>query len=183
MRVNTRYLNSTRGTSLCTLYLHVWQVRVTVGDSGLCCCTCVTSLKDELPCHRSQSETWTTDSSECQGRICNSYRSIVGRIVVRIQSRPDSQVTSHSKTWTTDSSEIELKIRPETFSSQNILVKPHCPSLVSVYSVCACVRACVSEWGYVGVCVCGIEWLSVWVWMSEWVNEWVSDCITFIAAS
>ena len=26
---------------LCTLYLHKCQVRVTVGDSGLCCCTCV----------------------------------------------------------------------------------------------------------------------------------------------
>ena len=29
---------------ICTLYLHVCQVRVTVGDSGLCCCTCVTSF-------------------------------------------------------------------------------------------------------------------------------------------
>ena len=28
--------------SLCTLYLHACLVRVTVGDSGLCCCTCVT---------------------------------------------------------------------------------------------------------------------------------------------
>ena len=28
--------------SLRTLYLHACQVRVTVGDSGLCCCTCVT---------------------------------------------------------------------------------------------------------------------------------------------
>ena len=28
--------------SLCTLYLHACQVRVTVGDSGLCSCTCVT---------------------------------------------------------------------------------------------------------------------------------------------
>ena len=27
--------------SLCTLYLHACQVRVTTGDSGLCCCTCV----------------------------------------------------------------------------------------------------------------------------------------------
>ena len=27
---------------LYTLYLHTCQVRVTVGDSGLCCCTCVT---------------------------------------------------------------------------------------------------------------------------------------------
>ena len=30
--------------SLCTLYLHACQVRVTVGDSGLCCCNCVTSF-------------------------------------------------------------------------------------------------------------------------------------------
>ena len=35
-RVNTRYI------SLCTLYLHTCQVRVTVGDSGLCCCICDT---------------------------------------------------------------------------------------------------------------------------------------------
>ena len=28
--------------SLCTLHLHACQVRVTVGDSSLCCCTCVT---------------------------------------------------------------------------------------------------------------------------------------------
>ena len=27
---------------LCTLYLHAWQMRITVGDSGLCCSTCVT---------------------------------------------------------------------------------------------------------------------------------------------
>ena len=27
--------------SLLTLYLHACEVRVTVGDSGLCCCTCV----------------------------------------------------------------------------------------------------------------------------------------------
>ena len=33
MHVNTRYINSNRGTS------SNW---VTVGDSGLCCCTCVT---------------------------------------------------------------------------------------------------------------------------------------------
>ena len=31
--------------SLCTLYLHACQVRVTVGDSGLCCCACVTTFK------------------------------------------------------------------------------------------------------------------------------------------
>ena len=29
----------TRWWSLCTLYLHACQVRVTTGDSGLCCCT------------------------------------------------------------------------------------------------------------------------------------------------
>ena len=31
--------------SLCTLYLHACQVRVTVGGLGLCCCVCVTSFK------------------------------------------------------------------------------------------------------------------------------------------
>ena len=49
IRVNASNINCIRGTSmyiwwsLCTLlYLHACQVRVTVGDSGLCCCTCVT---------------------------------------------------------------------------------------------------------------------------------------------
>ena len=28
--------------SLCTLYVPICRVRVTIGDSGLCCCTCVT---------------------------------------------------------------------------------------------------------------------------------------------
>ena len=60
MRVNTyTCINSTRGASsyhsyhlrmylwwiVCTLYLHACQVRVTVGDLGLCCCTCVTYFK------------------------------------------------------------------------------------------------------------------------------------------
>ena len=31
--------------SLCTLYLLVCQVRVTVGNSGLCCCVCVMSFE------------------------------------------------------------------------------------------------------------------------------------------
>ena len=33
--------------SLCTLYLHTCQVKVTVGDSGLCC-ACVTSFEHSL---------------------------------------------------------------------------------------------------------------------------------------
>ena len=34
--------------SLCTLYLHACQVRVTVGDSGLCCCICVMYIERQL---------------------------------------------------------------------------------------------------------------------------------------
>ena len=34
--------------SWCTLYLHACQMRVTLGDSGLCCCTCVTYFKCQL---------------------------------------------------------------------------------------------------------------------------------------
>ena len=55
MHVNTRYIHLTRGTSwwsLCTLYLHTCQVGVTVGDSGLGCCTCVTCFERWLtPLH------------------------------------------------------------------------------------------------------------------------------------
>ena len=32
---------------LCTLYLPACQVRVIVGDSGFCCCVCVTSFERE----------------------------------------------------------------------------------------------------------------------------------------
>ena len=48
MHVNTRYqwfiglcTNGVLWWSSCTLYLHACQVRVTVGYSSLCCCTCV----------------------------------------------------------------------------------------------------------------------------------------------
>ena len=34
--------------SLCTLNLFACQVRVTVGDSGLCCCVCVTSFERSI---------------------------------------------------------------------------------------------------------------------------------------
>ena len=34
--------------SLCTLYLHARQVRVTVGDTDLCCCVCVTYFERYL---------------------------------------------------------------------------------------------------------------------------------------
>ena len=44
IRVNTRYINS-RGGVYVPCILHACQVRVTVGDSGLCCCTCVTYLE------------------------------------------------------------------------------------------------------------------------------------------
>ena len=30
------------------MYLHACQVRVTVGNSGLCCCTCVAYFEDSL---------------------------------------------------------------------------------------------------------------------------------------
>ena len=50
MRVNTRYRNPTRWRSLCTLYLLACQVRVTIGDVGLCCCVCVTfSIANSFP--------------------------------------------------------------------------------------------------------------------------------------
>ena len=45
---------------------------------------------------------------------------------------------------------LPSKANSRHFSSQNISVKPHCPSLLSVCTVRACVRACVR----VCVCVC-----------------------------
>ena len=34
--------------SLCAVYLHACQVRVTVGNSGLCCCTCIMYFECQL---------------------------------------------------------------------------------------------------------------------------------------
>ena len=31
----------------CTLYLHAGQVRVTIGDSGLCCCICIMYISSD----------------------------------------------------------------------------------------------------------------------------------------
>ena len=45
---------------------------------------------------------------------------------------------------------LPSKVNSRHFSSQNISVKPHCPSLPSVWTVCVCV--CVCE--CVCVCVC-----------------------------
>ena len=44
--------------SLCTLYLHACQVRVTIGDSGLCCCTCFVfqALTNSLVCWRAKQQ-------------------------------------------------------------------------------------------------------------------------------
>ena len=42
------YLRMYSRWSSCTLYLHACQVRVTVGDSVLCCCVCVTSFESWL---------------------------------------------------------------------------------------------------------------------------------------
>ena len=43
------------------------------------------------------------------------------------------------------------KVSSRHFSSQNISVKPHCPSLPSVCTVCVCVCVCVRA--YVRACV------------------------------
>ena len=53
MRVNTKYMNSARGTfsrhiNFTAGCSRPCQVRVTVGDSGLCCCVCVTFFERRL---------------------------------------------------------------------------------------------------------------------------------------
>ena len=61
--------------SLCTLYLHICQGRVATGDSGLCCCTCVTSFKHVLVLHehlgpQSVSDFYTVNIlNRLQGRL------------------------------------------------------------------------------------------------------------------
>ena len=53
--------------SLCTLYLLACQVRVTVGDSGLCCCTCYVfrALINSLVCWREEDVRDTHQVTEC----------------------------------------------------------------------------------------------------------------------
>ena len=49
---------------------------------------------------------------------------------------------------------LPSKANSRHFSSQNISVKPHCPSLPSVCTVYVCVRACVRAYMCVRACVC-----------------------------
>ena len=45
VKLKVKHFEDVPLVELCTLYLHACQVRVTVGDSGLCCCTCVTHFE------------------------------------------------------------------------------------------------------------------------------------------
>ena len=45
------------------------------------------------------------------------------------------------------------KANSRHFSSQNISIKPHCPSLLSVCTVCVCVHACTRAFMHVCVCI------------------------------
>ena len=49
---------------------------------------------------------------------------------------------------------VPSKVNSRHFSSQNISVKPQCPSLPSVCTVCVCVCACVRACVRACVCVC-----------------------------
>ena len=51
---------------------------------------------------------------------------------------------------------LPSKVSSWHFSSQNISVKPHCPALPSVCTVCVCVCVCVCVRERVCVCVCHI---------------------------
>ena len=71
---------------------------------------------------------------------------------------------------------LPSKVNSRHFSSQNISVKPHCPSLPSVCTVCvrvcacACVRACVRACVHVCVCIFCIimlEHLSIYLLFSS----------------
>ena len=49
---------------------------------------------------------------------------------------------------------LPSKANSRHFFSQNISVKPHCPSLLSVCTVCVCVCVCVCVRACVRACVC-----------------------------
>ena len=49
---------------------------------------------------------------------------------------------------------LPSKVNSRHFSSQNISVKPHCPSLPSICTVCVCVCACVCARACLCACVC-----------------------------
>ena len=60
--------------------------------------------------------------------------------------------TNFPKTSGTLLLSVPSKVNSRHFSSQNISVKPHCPSLLSVCTVCVCV--CVRAYTHVHACVC-----------------------------
>jgi len=68
--------------SLCTLYLHACQVRVTKGDSGLCCCTCVKCISsaNKLPSvlilHKHSGPCSVSDFCQCLIKFAKSWSTI-----------------------------------------------------------------------------------------------------------
>ena len=56
---------------------------------------------------------------------------------------------------------LPSKANSRHFFSQNISVKPHCPSLLSVCTVRACVRACVCACVWI-FCIIMLEHLSIY---------------------
>ena len=69
---------------LCTLYLHACQVRVTVSDSGLCCCLCrgCTSGGDYAPCIYTHARWELGDSTiSLSFCLCDVFRAIINSLV------------------------------------------------------------------------------------------------------
>ena len=86
----------------------------------------------------------------------------------RRKQRRRRQGTISHKTLGTLLLSLPSKANSRHFSSQNISVKSHCPSLLSVcYSVCACVRACVRACVCVCVCIIMLEHLSIYSYISS----------------
>ena len=79
---------------------------------------------------------------------------------------------------------LPSKANSRHFSSQNILVKPHCPSLLSVCTVhcpsllsvctvCVCVRACI-------FCIVMLEPLSINIWGGGGITFSISMYIMYV---
>ena len=158
MCVNTRYINSTRCSaskvcvhpqvylwwSLCTLCLHTCQVRVTVGNSGLCCWTYITYL-----------ERWLTPLFFNVNN--HSYLPLTQTplTVFLIHSSPSSAscpTFSSSFSWSSSS----LSYQPEVILAVNRMLKSsYQQANSSLSSSCLSSFVGLASWVFVGHCLQG----------------------------
>ena len=146
MRVNTLYeahpLRMYLWWSLCTLYLLACQVRVIIGDSGLCCTLCYVfwALINSLLCH--QHQLYRQNSRKWETLKASSWRFGIGAgsedwwVQAHFMSRKDIFVLWSTSTFTVGWHSLEhfpseLSLYGENTAVSFIMIRDRCVPLVA----------------------------------------------------